>query len=252
MIRLLITFFITLLSLMMNAQVKSTFTLGSAVNILDVSMPIQVYVDATKDSDTIEIVAEKQEGIDLVRLRQLGDKLVIDFSSTARNTKANNLGKIQVYISQKSIEKFSVSTVAKVIVEGRLKVDNAILSLDSSSSLTADVTAKTVGINMDSASKYTGNITAKTIKVNIDSAAKATVSGDTENLTVNVDSAGTFDGKELKAKYVKVEADSMGKAEVYPTESLNAYADSMGKVIYHNTPKEIKKYTDSMGSVKSK
>jgi len=44
-----------------------------------------------------------------------------------------------------------------------------------------------------------------------------------------VDSAAKFDGKSLKAKFVKVEADSMGKAEVYPIESLNAYADSMGK-----------------------
>ena len=34
-------------------------------------------------------------------------------------------------------------------------------------------------------------------------------------------------------------------------ESLNAYADSMGRVVYYNTPKELKKYTDSMGSVKS-
>lgn len=253
MIRFILTLLLMLCTWLMSAQGKQTITITGGATHLYTSMPIEVTVDPTKDSKTVDIVTTKQEGADAISVRQVGKKIYVDLSSgnRKRNFKGS-IGSIKVSIAQKGIVSYNVSTVSKVILSGRATGENVNINLDSNGYLTGSFQANTVSLNIDSASKYEGDIVAKTIKANLDSAGKAVVTGDVETLTVNIDSAAYFNGKGLVAKDVKVEADSMGKAEVYPTESLNAYADSMGSVIYYNTPKILKKYTDSMGSVKAK
>lgn len=253
MIRILIALLMSLISIVINAQNKKTQKITGNVTSINVSMPVKVYVDATKDSNQIEIVTDQGVDTDIISVSQVGSKLVVDMKNMKSLKKKTTLLKnLEVHLSQKGIVNYAVEAAGSIYVNGRVKGEVVNINLDSSGYLNADFSVTTVYINVDSAAKYVGNISAKTVKANIDSAAKATVSGDVESLIVNVDSAGSFEGKSLRAKHVKAEVDSMGKADVYPTESLNAYADSMGKIIYHNTPKEIKKYTDSMGSVKAK
>ncbi|MDR0227683.1 MAG: DUF2807 domain-containing protein [Flavobacteriaceae bacterium] len=249
MIRILIVIAMSLLSFVIYGQGKHTVSISGGVQSIEVAAPLTVNIDATKDSNVVEIVTENAVGAELIQVKQVGSKLIVDLKSSNRRVK--NIGKISVYVSQKAILTYSASTVGKIVVTGRVTGDVARVSADATGYVNANFSVNSININIDSASKYVGNVTAKTMRANVDSAGKVVVTGDVETLNVNVDSAGAFDGKGLKAKYVKAEVDSMGKAEVYPTESLNAYADSMGKVIYHNTPKEIKKYTDSMGSVKA-
>ncbi|MEK6493743.1 GIN domain-containing protein [Myroides odoratimimus] len=249
MIRFLLTLVAVLLSFIMYGQGKQTVTIAGGVQSIEVSAPLTVNVDASKDSNTVEIIADYDSSADLVQVRQIGTKLVVDLKSM--NNRIRNLGKVTVNISQKSILTYYASTVGRIVVSGRVSGDSAKIVADATGYVSANFSVNTISINVDSASKYVGNVTAKTMKANVDSAGRVEVTGDVESLVVNVDSAATFAGKGLKAKTVKAEVDSMGKAEVYPTESLNAYADSMGKVVYYNTPKELKKYTDSMGSVKA-
>lgn len=252
MIRLLIVAMMSLISFLITAQNKQTQTLSGTITAIDVTMPVKVIIDATKNSDQIEIITDEKIDKDIVTIKQVGNKLVINMKNLKGISKrVSSISKAEVRISQKGIVNYNVSTAGKVEVNGRVSGDVVKINLDSAANLMANFSANTVIVSIDSASKYIGSISAKNVKCSIDSAAKATVDGDVESLTVNVDSAGVFDGKKLKAKHVKVEVDSMGKAEVFPTESLNAYADSMGRVIYHNTPKELKKYTDSMGSIKA-
>lgn len=252
MIRFILSLLLMLCTWLMNAQDKQTVTIAGGATHLYASMPIEVTVDPTKDSKTVDIVTTKQEGADAISVRQVGKKLYVDLENNKRNRRfKGNIGSIKVSIAQKGIVSYNVSTVSKVILTGRATGDNISINMDSNGYMNGSFQANSVTLNLDSASKYEGDVVAKTIKASLDSAAKAVVTGDVETLTINIDSAASFDGKGLVAKDVKVEADSMGKAEVYPTESLNAYADSMGRVIYYNTPKILKKYTDSMGSVKS-
>lgn len=249
MIRFLLTLIAALLSFIMQGQSKQTVTITGGVQSIEVSALVVVNIDTSKDSNTVEVIADSDASGELVSVRQVGTKLIVDLKSSNRRYK--NIGRTVVNVSQKSILNYSASAVGRIVVSGRVSGDNAKISADGAGYVSANFSVNTISINVDSASKYIGNVTAKTMKAVVDSAAKIEVSGDVESLIVTVDSAGTFAGKGLKAKTVKAEVDSMGKAEVYPTESLNAYADSMGKVIYYNTPKELKKYTDSMGSVKA-
>lgn len=250
MIRFFLSLVLMLFSLLMQGQAKQTHTIAGNVGKLVASMPIEVSVDATSESNSVRVEGA-QEDIEKIGIKQVGNVLYIDMSTKKSKNIFTYKNKVKVFIAQSKIVEYNVSTTARVQVNGRVQGNQVTIKADAAASLKGDFTASTVTISLDSASKYEGDITAKNIKVNLDSAAQVTVTGDTENLTINVDSAAKFDGKSLKAKFVKVEADSMGKAEVYPIESLNAYADSMGKVVYYNTPKELKKYTDSMGSVKS-
>lgn len=249
MIRFFLSLLLMLFSLLIQAQAKQTHFITGQVSKLVAAMPIEIEVDATSDSTSIRVEGT-QEDVEHIAVRQLGTTLYIDLN-TKKSNKNRYLTRGKVFIAQSKIVDYDISTTARVTVKGRTQGNAVTIRGDAASFLVADFSATTVSINLDSASKYKGDITAKNIKVSLDSAAGAAVTGDVENLTINVDSAAKFDGKNLKAKFVKVEADSMGKADVYPIESLNAYADSMGRVIYHNTPKELKKYTDSMGSVKS-
>ncbi|ALU25397.1 MULTISPECIES: GIN domain-containing protein [Myroides] len=249
MIRFLLTLVAALLSFIMYGQGKQTVTIAGGVQSIEVSSIVIVNVDATRDSNTVEIVTDTESPEELVQIRQVGTKLSIESKSPNRRYKS--IGKITVNVSQKSVLTYYASAMARIVVSGRVSGDSAKISVDGAGSVNANFSVNTISINVDSASKYVGNVTAKTMRANVDSAGRVEVTGDVESLVVNVDSAATFAGKGLKAKTVKAEVDSMGKAEVYPTESLNAYADSMGKVVYYNTPKELKKYTDSMGSVKA-
>ncbi|KUF45380.1 hypothetical protein AV926_05630 [Myroides marinus] len=249
MIRFLITLVAALLSFILHAQDKQSVFISGNVQSIEASAQLIVNIDASKDSNTVEITTEKDGIAEFVQIRQSGNKLIVDLKSLNRGIR--NLGKITVNVSQKGILNYYASAMGKIVVTGRVTGEVAKISVDGRGSVNANFSVTTININVDSASKYVGNVTAKTMKANVDSAGRVEVTGDVESLVVNVDSAGSFAGKGLKAKNVKAEVDSMGKAEVYPTESLNAYADSMGKVVYYNTPKELKKYTDSMGSVKS-
>ncbi|MBB1138838.1 GIN domain-containing protein [Myroides sp. WP-1] len=249
MIRFFLGLLLFFFSLLVSGQVKQNHVIAGQVTKLVASMPLEIQVDATSDSNTVRVEGT-QEDLDHVSIRQTGSTLYVDMN-TKKSKKNLYNNKAKVFIAQSKIVDYNVSTTAHVQVNGRVQGGTVALKAEAAASITADFSATNVTINLDSASKYKGDITAKNIKVSLDSAAGATVTGDVENLTINVDSAAKFDGKSLKAKFVKVEADSMGKAEVYPIESLNAYADSMGRVVYYNTPKELKKYTDSMGSVKS-
>ncbi|MDM1345560.1 DUF2807 domain-containing protein [Myroides marinus] len=249
MIRFLITLVAALLSFILHAQDKQSVFISGNVQSIEASAQLIVNIDASKDSNTVEITTEKDGIAEFVQIRQSGSKLIVDLKSLNRGIR--NLGKITVNVSQKGILNYYASAMGKIVVTGRVTGEVAKINVDGRGSVNANFSVTAININVDSASKYVGNVTAKTMKANVDSAGRVEVTGDVESLVVNVDSAGSFAGKGLKAKNVKAEVDSMGKAEVYPTESLNAYADSMGKVVYYNTPKELKKYTDSMGSVKS-
>lgn len=250
MIRFFLSLLLMLFSVLMHGQATQTHTITGNVTKLVASMPIEVQVDATSSSTTVRVEGV-QEDIENIEVRQLGSVLYVDMSTKKNKNKIVYKSRVKVFIAQSKIVEYDLSTTVRVQVNGRVQGNQVTIKGDAAASLKGDFTANSVTISLDSASKYEGDIAAKSIKVNLDSAAHATATGDAENLTINVDSAAKFDGKNLKAKFVKVEADSMGKAEVYPIDSLNAYADSMGKVIYYNTPKELKKYTDSMGSVKS-
>ncbi|WP_158962201.1 GIN domain-containing protein [Myroides fluvii] len=250
MIRFFLSLVFMLFSFLMQGQAKQTHTITGNVTKLVASMPIEVSVDVTSESNVVRVEGA-QDDIEKIDVRQVGSVLYIDMSTKKGKKNIVYKNRAKVFIAQAKIVDYEVSTTARVQIKGRVQGNQVTIKADAAATLKGDFTATSVTIHLDSASKYEGDITAKNIKVSLDSAAHVTVTGDTENLTINVDSAAKFDGKSLKAKFVKVEADSMGKAEVYPIESLNAYADSMGKVIYYNTPKELKKYTDSMGSVKS-
>lgn len=248
MVRFLLTLIAALLSYIMHGQVKETITISGGVQSIEVSAPLTVKIDASKNSNEVEVTGDSSADVELVQVRQSGTKLIVDLKSTNRGMK--NLSKITVSLSQKGILNYYASTIGRINVSGRVTGETVRVVADAAGTVNANFSVNTITVNVDSASKYIGNVTAKTMKANVDSAGKVEVTGDVESLVVNVDSAGHFAGKGLKAKTVKAEVDSMGKAEVYPTDSLNAYADSMGKVVYYNTPKELKKYTDSMGSVK--
>ncbi|MFD0700521.1 GIN domain-containing protein [Myroides pelagicus] len=251
MMRFIISFFLTLVALVASAQETKFVSIQGDIKTLSVSYPMNVYIDADTSSDQVKIEANS-EVMEYIVVKQVGQKLTVALDHKDKKRGGLTLKTVNIYISQQGIEKFVGEAAAKIVVEGRGKVGTLKIGLDSGASLVGDFQATSVQLNLDSSSRYEGDISATKLKGNIDSAAIAKVTGDVKILEVDVDSMGQFEGSALIAKEVYVKADSMGKAKVYPTEQLNASADSMGSIEYYNTPKILNTTMDSMGTVKKK
>ncbi|WP_430614290.1 GIN domain-containing protein [Flavobacterium sp. JP2137] len=252
MIRLIMIFLMFLMSWILQAQSSETRKTASFDGII-ASTGVQVILQPNENGD---IRVETDGSVDLKNIytEVSNNTLRVYISVPGRRSislKSWPQG-INVYVSQKGVSRFMAESAAKIKVSKRLKTDKVSITLDSAGKMEGDFSVSTMVFTMDSASGFSGDVSAKKVQASLDSAAFINITGDAEELLLNIDSAASFNGKNFRLKRAKVEADSLGKAEVNVSDSLDAYADSMGKVIYYGNPKNVKKYTDSMGSVKAR
>ena len=250
MIRILISIITSLLGVFAFAQVKSTFTLSQAIHEIEVSSLIKVYVDSQADAMEIDLAATYPEGLERIKLTQQGGKLLIRIKNGQKATKGKELDGIEVRLSQRAINKYTITSMANVVVEGTTRVDQAFITLRSMGKLKLDIQAKEVTLDVASQATFSGAIEAEELKAEVASMGKVTVEGTVEDAKIVVTSQAKFLGSQLKVKRADVSAVSMGKIEVAPVEYLNASALSMAKVIYVTRPIELVVNTSSMGKVK--
>lgn len=147
---------------------------------------------------------------------------------------------------------YTVESLANLVLEGRSKTDALRINVRGMGAVTGDFTAKEAKVVLESMGEITGRMVAQKLEVTVGEMGKASWTGDVELLDAEVNSMGVLDGKELKAKFVKMHIEEMGKAEVYPVQSLEVQIESMGKVTYYHTPERIEQTVSSMGSLHKK
>ncbi|GEM_PF-2305218 len=251
MVRLTISFFMLLMTWFLQAQSSETRK-TSAFDGIQVSMGVQVILQPDQNGD---IRVETDGTIDLKNIYTEVRNNTLRVYVTTSGRKSISLNRwpagVNVYVSQKEISRLIADSGGRIKVTKRLKGGKVTINLDSAGKVEGDFAVTNLVFLMDSAASFSGNVSATKVQASLDSAAVIDITGEAEELLLNIDSAANFRGKNFRLKKAKVEADSLGKAEVNVSESLDAYADSMGKVIYYGNPKNVKKYTDSMGSVKA-
>lgn len=154
-----------------------------------------------------------------------GDKLTIGMANGSyRNVK------VKATITYTSLEALSVSSSADVIADDMIKANEFLLSVSSSGS--ADI-----------------NLEANDLEVKVSSSGLAEISGKGKNLDVNVSSSGKLKGFNYEVENAEVSVNSSGKAEVNVTGSLDAKANSSGKVIYEGSPGKTNVSANSSGKI---
>jgi hypothetical protein len=83
------------------------------------------------------------------------------------------------------------------------------------------------------------NIAGDSVEFSVSGAAKIKATGKADRLTVSISGAGDADLDRLEVKDAVVSIAGVGKAQVYPTSTLNATIAGAGEIRYEGEPKVI-------------
>ncbi len=126
------------------------------------------------------------------------------------------------------------------------------LSADSGAAIKSQNTLITTLLSVESASGSTINITVEADAITLESASGSTIeaSGKALKLETTSESGSTIDAEKLMANEVIVQSNSGSSTDVYPILKLDAKASSGASINYHKVPKDLSKEENSGGSVK--
>lgn len=211
-----------LISVFSFAQDKETRKVG-AFDAISVGQSIEVkLIPGSKQEVIVEV-----DGTDLdnVITDASGGKLRIKMErGSYRNVD------VKVTVTYKELNALDISSSAKVFSEGVIKSSD--FDLEVSSSGAADL-----------------ELDVDKIDIDISSSGKAKLKGNAGDMDIEVNSSGKLYAFALQGKDVDVEANSSGKAEISLNGSLNAEANSSGKVIYKGDPTNVMADSNSSGKV---
>ncbi|HHT22367.1 MAG TPA: DUF2807 domain-containing protein [Bacteroidales bacterium] len=129
---------------------------------------------------------------------------------------------IEIHIGVTNINIINIAGATTLETNGKLKLQTLYMSIGDASK---------VNLNVE---------IAKELNVSLTGASKMDVVGSTNKLTVGVHGACSLDGKNLKAKTVKVELSGAGRAEVHATEEIDADLKGASKLVCNGSPKSVK------------
>jgi hypothetical protein len=162
-----------------------------------------------------KLVIEADENlIDIVEIKNEGDKLIIDFKKGKSVKKSTNF---IIYVTVKNITNINMSGV------GDLK-NNSSLNLKT-------LTLENAGVgNVDI------NINTSILDVKNSGVGDVNLMGTTSHLIVNNSGVGNINAETLKAKDVKLNNSGVGDATVYASDNIEIKAGGFGDIRFYGHP----------------
>lgn len=204
------------------AQNKGTRSLKSFDRI---SVGESVSVTLVKGSSEKAEIEVSGADVDDVETKVSDGKLTVGMASGSyRNVK------VRAIITYVSLEKVSVSSSASVKSDDTIKSSRFEASASSSGymSLSLDVDRLEVSANSSGTVKLAGNA---------------------DEIKARVNSSGDIRAYDLRTRDADVSANSSGRAEINVSDSLDARANSSGKVVYKGSPGKVNASANSSGKV---
>jgi hypothetical protein len=103
-------------------------------------------------------------------------------------------------------------------------------------------------LKIEGGANTTMNIKANTIKTKAEGAVNLKFEGSTNDLDITAEGASNIDAGSLKAQHVSCRLAGAGNALVYPTETLYAKIEGIGKISYRGSP-TVTKSIEGIGLV---
>lgn len=150
--------------------------------------------------------------------------------SAKRNIRRADSKLVQVYYNSK-IQRITASSSASFVYSGTL--EGELIQIEASSGAQIEL-----------------EIQVAELVVEASSGASITLTGETKEARVEANSGALIKAKDCIAEALRVEASSGANVSVYASEKVNANASSGAIIKVNGEPKELKKSTNSGGSVK--
>jgi hypothetical protein len=127
----------------------------------------------------------------------------------------------------------SAATLSADEIETRVPI-----SVDCSSAgvIKTNIIAPKVDVDLSSSAQYIGDVTAREVSVELSSAGSCTLRGECGELDIDASSASHFNGAELQAAKVSVDASSSARVTVWATNQLEVDLSSGASVHYKGSP----------------
>ncbi|MBS4535095.1 DUF2807 domain-containing protein [Clostridium sp. D2Q-14] len=76
------------------------------------------------------------------------------------------------------------------------------------------------------------------------------LTGNAENLDVFIEGSSVIEGEKMEANDVKVKLEGVGSCSVYAHDTLDAYVEGVGSIIYYGNPSSVDKKVEGLGFIK--
>jgi hypothetical protein len=194
-----------------------------------VTLPMSGHISSLRVSSAAQLRAEKIETT---------EPITVSCSSA---------GSISTTIAAPSAE-VKVSSAANCHIDIKSQVCD--IEVSSASQFKGDVVADDLSVSVSSSAQYRGAVKAREVSVDVASASKCILTGECVSLDVDSASASQFDGEELQAAKVSVDAASASSVTVWATGELTVDLSSAGSVRYKGSPSLIANNVSGGASLK--
>jgi len=193
--------------------------------VLSGSFNVHVKIDGT---ESLKIVADDNIINDIQTVVEDG-KLRIGFKKSISWNR--HVGKVDVYVTAKSLSSLSDSG------SGTIKVDG-------------DLTGRDVTVHISGSGNITTGVKSETILAHISGSGSTNLNGTSQDATIEISGSGEVKAKELKTGTLKVHLSGSGNAHVNADKTLSAHISGSGSLIYSGSASVTDIHTSGSGRIK--
>ncbi len=224
--------FTGLISLGAQAQVTETRT-ANEINTLNVKNGIEV-IFTQSDTLGLQVASNNSENLRRIVTTYKNGTLNIFLKDADNPVATQTVAK--VYVSQKNIKNFTAATGANIKVNGRVNLENVVISLSSGATLNAIITASgSCSIDVKSGAGFRGIINSKNFQANVVSGAYVKVGGSTDIADVYC-SGGSLNAGKFVCNTAKIWAQKASAVSIYTNTSIKTDVDASSSVTYFGEP----------------
>lgn len=147
------------------------------------------------------------------------------------NVRFKNTKGVTVTIHVPNLDQIMVSTGCSVQSDVSIKATNLVASVETGSTLTAP-------------------ISAKTLKLTVKEGSKASLQGTATDATIRLSGAGKLDANKLTLDVADIKLDGASQATIHVTKTLAASADGVSSLTYSGNPTVTQQETSGMSKIR--
>jgi len=216
------------LALNASAQKEETRKVSDFNGIMSsASFSVHVKIDGT---ETLKIVADEKI-IDDIETVVEGSKLHIGFKNKMNWESHQNVGKVDIYVTAKSLSSLSNSGSGSIKVEGELTGSNGDVHISGSGNITTAV--KTSSLN-----------------IHISGSGSVNLNGNSNTADVHISGSGALRGKELKTENLNVSLSGSGSAHINADHKISGHISGSGSLVYSGSANDIDIRSSGSGRVR--
>lgn len=176
-------------------------------------------------------ISGKAEAISQIETKVEDGRLQIRWKDHWRNHNEDQLGKIDIYVTAKSLSDVSNAGSGVMTIDGTVSGDHVNISLSGSGSISSAVRAD----KLHAAISGSGSIHLE---------------GNADEAEVNISGSGSLNGKRLKTNTARVHIAGSGNAYLVADKSISGHIAGSGDVVYSGNATEDDVKTVGSGRVR--